>query len=106
MRAGELRHRLTFQSVTRARNAEMEFVETWADYITVWGAVLPNAGRKYYEALQANAEVSGEVRVRYRSDIDATMRIKHGTRYLRIVSIKNPQERDREMVIYYREDLD
>ena len=106
MRAGELRQRLIFQKETRARNSFNEEVVTWATHCTVWGSVLPNAGRKYYEALQANAEVSGEIHIRYRSDILSTMRILHGNRVLAIVSIANVKERDRELLIYYREVLD
>jgi len=106
MRAGALRQRLTFQKETRARNSFNEEVVTWATHVTVWGSVTPNAGKKYYEALQANAEVTGEVRIRYRSDILPTMRILHGSRVLEIVAIANPQERDRELLIYYKESLD
>ncbi|HUT68659.1 MAG TPA: phage head closure protein [Dehalococcoidales bacterium] len=106
MRAGTLRQRLTFQEVTRARNDFNEMVDSWSDYCVVWGSLLPNAGRKYYEAKQATAEVSGEVRIRYRSGILPTMRILHGSRILEIVSIVNPQERNRELLIYYKEKLD
>lgn len=106
MRAGQLRQRLTFQKETRARDSFNEEVVTWADHCTVWGSVNPNAGRKFYEALQSSSEVSGEVRIRYRTDILPTMRIKHGSRILAIVSIVNPQERDRELLIYYKEVLD
>ena len=106
MRAGQLRQRITFQKVTMSRDSFNETVTTFENHCTVWGQVLPNAGRKYYEALQSNAEVSGEVHIRFRSDILPTMRILHGSRVLQIVSIVNPQEGDRELLIYYREGLD
>ena len=105
-RAGQLRHRLVFQKETRSRDAFNEEVVTWSTHCTVWGQVLPNAGRKYYEALQGTAEVSGEIRIRHRTDILPTMRILHGSRVLEIASIVNPQERDRELLIYYKEKLD
>lgn len=101
-----MRHRLTFQKKTEARNSFNEMVESYADFVTVWGQVLPNAGRKFYESLQLTSEISGEIRIRYRSDILPTMRIIYGTRTLEIVSLVNPQERDRELLIYYKEKLD
>ena len=106
MRAGQLRHSLIFQKETRSRNSFNEEEVTWADHCTVWGQVLPNAGRKYYEGLQANSEVTGEIHIRYRTDILPTMQIKHGDRTFEILSIVNPQERDRELLIYYKEAQD
>jgi len=106
MRAGTMRKRLTFQKKVETRNSFNEAVVSYSDHVTVWGSVVPNAGRKFYEALQATAEVTGEVRIRYRSDIEPTMRMKLGSRYLKIVSLTNVQERNRELLIYYREELD
>lgn len=106
MRAGTMRRRLTFQKKVETRNDFNEAVVSYTDHVTVWGSVLPNAGRKFYEALQATSQVTGEIRIRYRSDIEPTMRIKLGSRYLEIVSIANVQERSRELLIYYKEGLD
>uniref|UniRef100_A0A6H1ZJM5 Putative head-tail joining protein n=1 Tax=viral metagenome TaxID=1070528 RepID=A0A6H1ZJM5_9ZZZZ len=72
----------------------------------VWGSVKPLAGKRYFEASQLSAEVTGEVRIRYRSDILATMRIVFEGRTLEVVAVKDMQERHRELVIYYREMLD
>lgn len=101
-----MRHRLTFQRKTKARNSFNELVASYSDFVTVWGSVTPNAGRKFYEAQQASSEVSGEIRIRYRSDIEPTMRITEGTQTFEIVSVANINERDRELLIYYKEKLD
>ncbi len=106
MKAGELKHRLTFRKVTRATNSMGESVETYVDHCTVWGSVHPLTGRRYFEAQQVDAEVSGEIRIRYRSDILATMQILFGTKTLEIVSLVNTLEANRELVIYYKEKLD
>jgi SPP1 family predicted phage head-tail adaptor len=106
MRAGELRHRLILQQPTQTRDNFGEMTTTWTDVARVWGAVEPASGRRYFEALQANAEVSGVVRIRYRSDIDPTWRISHNSRTLEIVAIRNLQERNRELLIYYKEAQD
>jgi SPP1 family predicted phage head-tail adaptor len=106
MRAGTMRKRLTFQKKVQTRDGFNEAVISYVDHVRVWGNVTPNAGRKVYEALQANSEISGEIRIRYRSDIVPTMRIKLGSRYLEIISIVNVQERNRELLVYYKEGLD
>ena len=106
MRAGELRHRLTFQKKVRTRDSFKEMVETWEDFVTVWGSIKPLAGKRYFEASQLTAEVTGEVRIRYRSDILSTMRIIFEDKTLEIVSLVNIQERNRELLIYYKEALD
>jgi len=106
MRAGIMRHRITIQEQQRAPNAIGEMVTTWADWQTVWGSIEPNTGKRYYEALQANAEVDGIIRTRYLKGVSPTMRIIYGSRVLSIVSILNVQERRKELRIYYREARD
>lgn len=106
MRSGELRHRVVLQKPTKSRSGFNEMTTTWTDMAKVWAAVEPNAGRRYFEALQANAEVQGVVRIRYRSDIDPTWRISHNNRTLEIVAIVNPQERNKELLVYYKEAQD
>jgi len=46
------------------------------------------------------------VRIRYRADLEPTMRIKFGDRILNIISIVHPQENHRELHLMYSEALD
>ena len=77
MRAGHLRHRLTFQTASIARDAYGEADKTWSDTFTVWGSVIPVRAREYQEGRQLQADVTHRVKVRYRSGINTEMRIKH-----------------------------
>ena len=97
-RAGELRHRITFQTASVTGG---EGVTAWTDTLTVWGAVEPLTGSWLFQSQQANSVVSGIVRVPFNALINPSMRIKFGTRYLRINSIINPQERQRELQIMF-----
>jgi SPP1 family predicted phage head-tail adaptor len=106
MNAGKLRQRITLQQPVVGSNAIGEETYTWADVATVWGSMEPATGSWYFSGRQADSKVDGRVRIRYRSDILPTWRIKFGDRYLSIVSILNPQERNRETVIMYTESLD
>jgi SPP1 family predicted phage head-tail adaptor len=106
MRAGLLRHRLTIQEPTQTQNDFDEWVDSWGDWATVWGSIEPNLGKRYFEAKQANSEVEGLIRIRYREGIEPTMRITFGDRIFKIISIVHPFERKRELHILYKEELD
>ena len=106
MEAGKLRQHVILQQSVAESNAIGEEIYTWADVATVWAAVEPATGSWYYAGQQAESKVDGRVRIRYRSDILPTWRIKFGDRYLSIVSILNPQERNKELILMYIESLD
>lgn len=106
MEAGKLRNRITFQRNTPTANSIGEYVDTYSDYVTVWGEIQPNNGQRFFQSLQANSKVKGVIRIRYRSDILSDMRIKFGSRYFYIDSIVNRNEANEELNIYYKEDLD
>lgn len=78
MRAGKLRHRVTLQarSMTQDPNTGA-MVEGWADTDTVWASVEPLSVREFIAAQSSQSEVSARIVIRYRSGIDATMRILH-----------------------------
>ena len=106
MRIGLLRHRITIEKPTQGKNAIDEVVLTWSTFCTVWAAVEPAAGNVYYTAKQLDARVDGRVRIRYRGDLEPTMRIKFGDRILSIVSIVHPKENQKELHLMYAESLD
>lgn len=105
-RAGDYRHQVTLQSPPTSTNAFNELTGSWTDEATVWAAIEWGSGRRFLEASQLNSEVQGIVRIRYRSDIDATWRISYKSRTFQIISIANVYERNREMVITCKEALD
>ncbi len=105
MRAGELRHRVTFQSLTAGQDASGGPTETYADYKTLWAAVEYNSGREFWQAQQANSEVQGKVRIRHRTDITPDMRIKYGSKYLHILAPFTYDTVNVEMHIPFKEAL-
>jgi SPP1 family predicted phage head-tail adaptor len=106
MRAGEMRHRITLQKPTHTRNDFNESVTTYNDFVTVWGTIEWQSGRRFVEAKQLNAEVQGVVRIRYRSRVLPEWRIKFDNRYLEILSISNIYERGQELQINVKESQD
>lgn len=106
MQAGKLKHRITLQKEVKSKNDFNEWVTTYADWVTIWGEILPAVGSNYYASKQIDAKVDGVVKIRYREGVLPTMRIKYGNRYLSIVSIVQPQEGRRELHLMYTEGLD
>ena len=101
--SGQLNKRITFQAATIQPG---EGVTTWTDVCTVWAAVKPLVGNQRYNAKQVDSTLSGKVIIRYRRDIEASMRVKLGERILSISSIINPNESNEFLEIEYSEGLD
>lgn len=76
MRAGELRHRITLQRATEARDSFGQAVKTWSDVATVWASVEPLRGREFLDARQLQREISAHITIRWRDDVDAGMRVR------------------------------
>lgn len=94
MRAGTLRHTLTFQDYTEALNALGETVQTWTTVKTIRGRVSPMRAGEGYEAQQNVARVSHEIAIRANAlAVTHEMRILFDSRYFYIQGIRNDDER-------------
>ena len=94
MRAGQLRHRITFQQITVANDTFSKSVPTWTDQVTTRAAIWPMRGTERIESMKLDNELTHKVRIRYRQGITPKMRIKFGTRYFNVRYILNPDERN------------
>lgn len=78
MRAGQLRHRITIQRPTGAQDAwGTPEPQGWEDVAKVWSNVRHLSGS---ESIRAGADVSivrASIRIRWRTGIDAGMRVLH-----------------------------
>ncbi len=108
MRAGALRHRVTFQKITTAQGTRGGVVESWDDHVTVWAAVeyLRIRSREFWDAHKANSEAQGTVRIRHRADIDPSMRIRYGDKTLHILVPFTYDTKNREMRLLFKEALE
>ena len=94
--AGKLNKVVAIKAQSTTRDEVNQKVLTWTTITNggaVWASVEPLSNRESQEALANQMTVSHRVRIRYRDDVDATMRIFYGTRELAIVGIRNPKER-------------
>jgi len=103
MRAGWLKNRVTLQKLTKSQNDYGEYVQTWQDVATVWASIEPLRGREYLEASAKNAEITHRIRIRYRDNLDAGMRIKFGSRTFNIESVIDVLEKHKEIELMCKE---
>lgn len=75
--AGELRHRITVQAFTDDERDEdgFEIEPTWVDYTKLWAKVTPLSSKDLISAQSDQSEVVARMKIRYREDIDTTMRV-------------------------------
>ena len=99
MRSGSLNQRITIQGLSESQNDYGENIEQWYKIAKVWASVAPLSGRKYYDALQNNSELTTEIRIRYKGVVSTRMRILHGDDVYDIKSIINARSKGAEMVL-------
>ncbi len=60
------------------------FTESWVELARLWAEITIPTGRVAVAADQLTAEITAEIRVRYRTDIVAGMRIIHGGKTFKV----------------------
>ena len=103
MLIGKLNKRITLQSKTTTRDAMGGMVETWTDVATIWAAVWPTSAKTKIQAESTTMIATHRIRIRYRTSIDSTYRVKFKTRYFSIDSITNPNEHNEWLDLICRE---
>lgn len=77
MQAGRLNRRCVLQTPSTATDEIGQPIPGWTDVATVWGDIRMKSG---LESIKAGAQVSvvaASIRIRYRSDVNAGMRVVH-----------------------------
>jgi SPP1 family predicted phage head-tail adaptor len=92
LRIGDLNKSIVLQQQTRAADGMGGFTVTWADVDTIWAAIWPLSANETLQAGQTGMTITGRIRIRYRANVRASMRLKYGNRYFNIVSVINPSE--------------
>jgi len=74
--AGKLRHRVTIERPQLVQNETTgDVVSVWYKVSDVWAAIEPLSSREFIAAQAQNSEIVARIIIRYRDDIDASMRI-------------------------------
>jgi len=100
-----LRHRVTILRPPGPDDKD-EYGEPLNGYVpvaTVWAAIEPLRGREYFAAMTENAEVTTRIRIRFRDDVDRTMRVQYGDTAFEILHIIRPEFGKKELQLMCKE---
>uniref|UniRef100_A0A6H1ZBS3 Putative head-tail joining protein n=1 Tax=viral metagenome TaxID=1070528 RepID=A0A6H1ZBS3_9ZZZZ len=100
---GDLNKRIEIQAPTRVSDGMGSFTETWSTIATVFCALWPLSATETVQSMQTGMTISHRIRVRWRSVLRPSWRLKFGQRYFNIVSILNPGERNEYLDILAKE---
>lgn len=103
MQLGKLNKRISIISTTQVSDGMGGFNETDTTVATIWAAIWPLTGKEQLQSQQTAMEISHRIRIRYRSGMLSSYRLKFGTRYFNIVSIINPNEENRWLDLMCKE---
>lgn len=92
-RIGDLRHRITFQTLALASDGQGGQTETWTNLVTVWAYVRPMSANERLFAQKIEPLISHEVIIRHRTDITSEMRFIYDSRTFQVKAPFRPDER-------------
>ncbi len=98
MNSESLRNRITFQIKVDATKPVAD-LDDYKDYKTIWAKVNFLRGRDFYSSRASNIKTEVEFIVRYRNDLDETMRIKFDNEFYNIEGILPVDNRKTFLVI-------
>ena len=92
----DLNKRITLQAPTKVPDGMGNFDETWTDMgDPIWAGIWPTSANQSIQSLQPVGTITHRIRIRYRSVLRSSWRIKFGNRYFAIVAPPiNPNEKN------------
>ena len=86
--SGDLRHKVQLQSKTITQDGHTgEMVASWATVANVWAQIVPLSGREFLASSAEQSEVTGRIVIRYRDDVDPTMRFVYRGKWYAIKAV-------------------
>ena len=99
---GELNRRITLQYPTKASNLMGGFIITWIDAATVWAKPWTVSSNEATTGMMVSMIRIQKFKIRYRSVLLPSWRIKYGTRYFNITGI-DPDEKNEFIYLTVKE---
>ena len=88
MRVGQLRQRVLLQRKSYEQDQKSgAMVETWQNVANVWASIEPLSVREFIASQAMQAEITARAVIRYRADMEATMRLIHRGKIYNIIGI-------------------
>jgi len=104
MPIGDLNKLVDIIGTTKVSDGMGSFTESDTTIASnIFAAIWPISATETVQSLQPTMTISTRIRIRFRSVLRASWRIKFGNRYFNIVSIINPNERNEYLDIMAKE---
>lgn len=87
MNAGKLNRRVVIEQRTATVDALGQPLEMWSTVATVWGDVRHQRGLESLKADATTSVVRASVRIRYRADVNAGMRLVQGSTRFNVIAV-------------------
>lgn len=99
MRAGALRHRVRIEQPSDTRDAGGGFTRVWQLLDVVYAEIASEDGGEPQEADSLTSTQRHQVRIRYRTGVTASMRLVFRDRTFRVLSVVDPDQRKKELLL-------
>lgn len=103
VRAGRFDKVVKIQRQTTKANSYGGVVQSWEDLATIRASIEPLQGREFFSGAIQLGDTISRIRIRYRQDIDRTMRVVYQNRYFEITNIIDSKERHEELQLICKE---
>jgi SPP1 family predicted phage head-tail adaptor len=101
--AGNLRHLVTLEIPSATPDGAGGQSMVWQTLVQVWAEITPLAAEEITSADQVEARATHRIRIRWRSDVTAAMRVRLGARLFAIRGVTDQGERGRYLVLLCEE---
>lgn len=97
--SGRLRHKVQLQENRITQDPVTgEMVSAWETIAQPWADVVPMSAREFVAASAEQSEIRGRIVIRYRGDVDASMRIVHRGKWYAIQGVMEDAESGKEHI--------
>ncbi|MFS0822171.1 phage head closure protein [Bacillus sp. 1P02SD] len=103
--SGLLKHRITFLKPPDVVVGGWPTQGPWESYATVWAGIETQKGKRLFESAAVQMQDLKKISIRYRDDLEDTMRIRHKGKDYDIYSMTNDDENNQWFTILVREVL-
>ncbi len=81
----DLDKRITLQASTRVPDGGGSFTTAWVDMATVWAKKTTHRSDEAVQAMMTTGTAIHNFRIRYRTDIKSSWRIKEGNKFMALI---------------------
>lgn len=96
---GSLTHLIALQIKSITQDSELNSIETWNDWRTVWAKPIPKSGREFFKLQTMNSEITEAFKIRYIAGVNPHQRVKFRGKYFEIVDVINEGERNVSLLL-------